>query len=77
MKLSRCTPVSQSLTPFDTQPRYRSLVEDPIWYILYLPVAAIVERGTRLIAFLQQGRIAVYLLYSFVTLLALLVMTRG
>ncbi len=64
-------------TPFDTQPRYRSIVEDPIWYALYLPIAALVERGTRLIAFLQQGRIAIYLLYSFVTLLALLVLTRG
>ena len=36
-----------------------------------------VEIGTRLIAFLQQGRIAIYLLYSFVTLLSLLVLTRG
>jgi len=64
-------------SPFDTQPRYRSVVEDPFWYWLYLPIATIVERGTRLIAFLQQGRIAIYLLYSFVTLLTLLVLTRG
>lgn len=28
------------------QPRYRSIVEDPIWYALYLPIAALVERGT-------------------------------
>ncbi len=64
-------------SPFDTQPRYRSIVEDPFWYWLYLPIARIVEHGTRLIAFLQQGRIAIYLLYSFVTLLTLLVVTRG
>jgi len=64
-------------SPFDTQPRYRSIVEDPFWYWLYLPIAKIVEHGTRLIAFLQQGRIAIYLLYSFVTLLILLVITRG
>jgi len=64
-------------SPFDTQPRYRSVVEDPLWYWLYLPIARIVDYGTRLIAFLQQGRIAIYLLYSFVTLLALLVVTRG
>ena len=64
-------------TPFDLQPRYRSTVEDPIWHFLYLPIAALIERGTRLIAFLQQGRIAIYLLYSFVTLLTLLVLTRG
>lgn len=64
-------------SPFDTQPRYRSLVEDPFWYWLYLPIAKIVGYGTRIIAFLQQGRIAIYLLYSFVTLLCLLVWTRG
>ena len=64
-------------SPFDTHPRYRSIVEDPFWYWLYLPIAKIVEYGTRLIAFLQQGRIAIYLLYSFVTLLTLLVLTRG
>ena len=68
---------SEHPSPFDTEPRYRSIVEDPFWYWLYLPIAKIVEHGTRLIAFLQQGRIAIYLLYSFVTLLALLVMTRG
>ena len=64
-------------SPFDEKPRYRSIVEDPLWYWLYLPIAKIVEHGTRLIAFLQQGRIAIYLLYSFVTLLTLLVLTRG
>ena len=64
-------------SPFDTQPRYRSIVEDPIWYWLYLPIVRIVERGTRLVAFLQQGRIAIYLLYSFATLLTLLILTRG
>ncbi len=64
-------------SPFDTQPRYRSLVEDPFWYWLYLPIARIVGYGTRIIAFLQQGRIAIYLLYSFVTLIVLLVWTRG
>ena len=64
-------------SPFDAQPRYRSIVEDPFWYWAYLPIARLVEHGTRLIAFLQQGRIAVYLLYSFVTLLTLLVLTRG
>ena len=64
-------------SPFDLKPRYRSIVEDPIWYWLYLPLVRIVERGTRLVAFLQQGRIAIYLLYSFATLLTLLILTRG
>jgi formate hydrogenlyase subunit 3/multisubunit Na+/H+ antiporter MnhD subunit len=64
-------------SPFDSAPRYHSKVEDPIWYWLYLPIARIVDFGTRLVAFLQQGRIAIYLLYSFATLLTLLVLTRG
>ncbi len=64
-------------SPFDQKPRYRSIVEDPIWYWLYLPIMRLVERGTRLVTFLQQGRIAIYLLYSFATLLTLLVLTRG
>ena len=64
-------------SPFDKAPVYRSVVEDPTWYWLYLPIARFVEYGTRLAALLQQGRIAIYLLYSFVTLIALLVLTRG
>ena len=61
-------------TPFDTAPRYRVKVEDHFWYWLYLPIARAAEFGTRLVTPLQKGRIAVYLLYSFVTLLLLLVL---
>jgi formate hydrogenlyase subunit 3/multisubunit Na+/H+ antiporter MnhD subunit len=68
---------SERPSPFDAQPRYRRTFEDPLWYGLYRPIAQLVERGTRLVAFLQEGRIAYYLLYSFVTLIALLVLTRG
>jgi NADH:ubiquinone oxidoreductase subunit 5 (subunit L)/multisubunit Na+/H+ antiporter MnhA subunit len=64
-------------SPFDAKPRYRSIVEDPFWYWLYVPIARLVERGTRIVAYLQQGRIAIYLLYSFATLITLLVLTRG
>ena len=60
-------------TPFDAAPRYRVKVEDHFWHWLYLPVAAVVERAARLVGLLQQGRIAVYLLYSFVTVIAVLV----
>jgi formate hydrogenlyase subunit 3/multisubunit Na+/H+ antiporter MnhD subunit len=64
-------------TPFDAQPRYRVSVDDHFWHWLYLPIAAAVARVARLIGLLQQGRIAVYLLFSFVTLIAmLLVVTR-
>jgi len=64
-------------SPFDSKPRYRSIVEDPFWYWLYLPIARLAELGTRVVAYLQQGRIAIYLLYSFATLITLLVLTRG
>jgi NADH:ubiquinone oxidoreductase subunit 5 (subunit L)/multisubunit Na+/H+ antiporter MnhA subunit len=64
-------------SPFDARPRYRVVVEDPIWHALYAPIAAAVARLARLVGLLQQGRIAVYLLYSFITLIAmLLVVTR-
>ncbi|MDR1274992.1 MAG: hydrogenase 4 subunit B [Candidatus Accumulibacter sp.] len=62
---------------FDSKPVYRSGVEDPFWNWLYLPTARLVEYGTRVVAFLQHGRIAIYLLYGFITLLILLVMTHG
>ena len=60
-------------TPFDTAPRYSVELGDHFWHWLYLPVAALVERLSRLIGRLQQGRIALYLLYSFVTLITVLV----
>lgn len=61
-------------TPFDLEPRYRVTVGDPLWHWLYLPVAAGVERLARLIGRLQQGRVTMYLLYSFITLIAVLLM---
>ncbi len=63
-------------TPFDEQPIYRVTVEDPLWHWLYLPVAAAVERCSKLIGLLQQGRIAVYLMYSFVTLIVVLLVVK-
>ena len=39
---------------------------------LYLPIARFTESAARLVGRIQQGRIAVYLTYSFVTLLVLL-----
>ncbi|MBI3525333.1 MAG: hydrogenase 4 subunit B [Betaproteobacteria bacterium] len=64
-------------TAFDTAPRYRVVVEDHFWYWLYLPVARAAEFGARCVSFLQQGRISIYLLYSFLTLVALLFLVRG
>jgi hydrogenase-4 component B len=59
-------------TPFDAQPLYRVTIGDHFWHWIYLPVAAAVERTSRLIGLLQRGRIAVYLAYSFITLVAVL-----
>jgi hydrogenase-4 component B len=60
-------------SPFDTAPRYRVIVEEWIWHGLYLPAARAVLGTANLVGRLQRGRIAVYLMYSFVTLVALLV----
>jgi formate hydrogenlyase subunit 3/multisubunit Na+/H+ antiporter MnhD subunit len=59
-------------TPFDLAPRYRVTVTDRIWTYAYVPLGRWVQRVAQTVARLQQGRIATYLLYSFVTLLVLL-----
>jgi hydrogenase-4 component B len=61
---------------FDAAPRYRVTVEDHLWYWCYLPVARLVDRLTGFVTLLQRGRISVYLLYSFGTLLVLLFLVR-
>jgi formate hydrogenlyase subunit 3/multisubunit Na+/H+ antiporter MnhD subunit len=63
-------------TPFDAAPRYRVTVEDHLWHWLYLPIAKATEMLTRVVTLLQRGRISVYLTYSFVTLLILLLFVR-
>lgn len=64
-------------TAFDKAPHYKVEIEDPFWGLIYRPIAAITERVARIVGMLQQGRISVYLLYSFMTLMILLmVVTR-
>jgi hypothetical protein len=63
-------------TAFDKTPRYKVTIEDPFWGLLYRPIAALTERIARMAGMLQQGRIAVYLLYSFMTLLILLLVVN-
>ena len=64
-------------TPFDAQPRYRVTVKDHFWRWVYVPIADLAAYLARLIGMMQQGRISVYLLYSFLTLAAtLLVVMR-
>ena len=63
-------------SPFDDKPSYRVSVDDHFWHWIYLPIARATEAVARLVGRLQQGRISVYLLYSFVTLIAMLVLVR-
>ncbi|MNL78372.1 hydrogenase 4 subunit B [compost metagenome] len=63
-------------TAFDERPAYAVKVEDPLWHWLYLPVARLVEKASKLVGMLQQGRIAVYLMYSFATLIVLLLLVK-
>jgi hydrogenase-4 component B len=63
-------------SPFDAQPRYSVVVSDHWWTWLYLPLVQLANRVARIVGLLQQGRIAVYLLYSFLTLIAILVVVR-
>ena len=60
-------------SPTDAAPHYRVQVEDRLWRWIYLPVARGVQRLADWIGLLQGGRLSVYLLYSFLTLIALLV----
>jgi hydrogenase-4 component B len=61
-------------SPFDARPRYRVVVEDHFWHWIYQPVQALIERVARLAGRVQQGRISIYLLYSFVTLVVMLLL---
>jgi formate hydrogenlyase subunit 3/multisubunit Na+/H+ antiporter MnhD subunit len=63
-------------SPFDERPRYQGIVEDKLWYALYLPVARLVDRLCAAISILQHGRINIYLVYSFATLIVLLFFIR-
>jgi hydrogenase-4 component B len=62
--------------PEDTAPKYAMKVDDRHWPWLYLPVARAAEFASTKIGLLQRGRISTYLLYSFLTLIALLVFVR-
>ncbi len=59
--------------PDDASPRYVLKIEDRHWYLIYLPVARLAEFMSTKVSLLQQGRVSFYLLYSFLTLIALLV----
>ncbi len=60
-------------TPFDIHPKYHGMSEDKIWYLLYLPLKKVTEKLSSWVSLLQHGRIHLYLAYTFVTLVVLLV----
>jgi hypothetical protein len=55
---------------------YRLRVRDRFWFWLYEPVINASFWLSRRIGRLQQGRIQVYLIYSFVTIIVLLLFVR-
>ena len=59
-------------TPFDLHPHYHAETHDRMWSLFYIPIKRLNELVGNQVGKLQHGRIHVYLLYSFVTLLALL-----
>ncbi len=68
MRVERITP-----DPFDRQPQYRGDSRDKVWLWLYQPIAAAAAWLSAQASRLQHGRIQWYLIYSFATLIFLLV----
>jgi hypothetical protein len=62
--------------PDDPAPRFFLKIEDRHWVLLYLPIARLTAFLSSKIGLLQRGRISIYLLYSFFTLIGLLVFVR-
>ena len=60
-------------SPDDIAPRYNVSIEDRVWHWFYRPIVRVVQWLADVISILQGGRLAIYLLYSFLTLLGLLV----
>ncbi|WP_296767822.1 hydrogenase 4 subunit B [Thiobacillus sp.] len=71
MRVERETP-----DPFDHHPHYHGDSRDKLWLLIYQPIADLTAWLSMQAARLQHGRIQWYLIYSFVTLIFLLVLTR-
>lgn len=71
MRVERETP-----DPFDRSPRYQGASVDRLWSLIYLPIARLMNWLSEQAGRLQHGRIQWYLVYSFATLIFLLVFTR-
>jgi hydrogenase-4 component B len=64
--------VRQVPSPFDLHPHFHSATHDRLWDLFYAPIKNVNEMIGSQVGKLQHGRIHIYLLYSFITLLALL-----
>jgi len=62
--------------PLDRLPRYFTEVRDHCWRWIYFPIAHAVAFCSRLVGRIQVGRVAVYLMYSFATIIFLLAFVR-
>ncbi len=58
--------------PDDPAPSFELHIDDRHWHWLYLPLARLIEAVSAWVGRIQHGRISIYLLYSFVTLIVLL-----
>jgi hydrogenase-4 component B len=58
----------------DSAPHYRIRIEDRLWGAIYRPIARATQWLADLVGGLQGGSLSIYLLYSFFTLIALLVL---
>ncbi|MGB9130422.1 MAG: hydrogenase 4 subunit B [Thiobacillus sp.] len=70
MRVERETP-----DPFDRKPHYRGDSRDKLWLLIYQPIARVVGWLSEQAGRLQHGRIQWYLIYSFATLIFLLIFT--
>ena len=59
--------------PTDNPPRYTMHIEDRFWRAIYLPIARATQWLADLVTVVQGGSLSIYLLYSFITLIVLLV----
>lgn len=70
MRVERETP-----DPFSRAPRYSGASLDKVWFLLYEPIARVADWLSKQAGRMQHGRIQWYLIYSFATLIFLLVFT--
>ncbi len=68
MRVERETP-----DPFDRKPHYRGDSRDKLWLLIYQPIDDLTAWLSKQAGRLQHGRIQWYLIYSFATLIFLLV----